>query len=284
MSDDKILSDEGNEQVSLSPRELAYQNYDESKTSPDGEASAQDVKDEITEPEPDKTGAEADASDKEEKPNEVMEPLAANEKTIPLQAHIEVRSKLKEELRSHAEEIQLLKRQLEESKTVEDDFGVDESEKQINELKERLKVIEENGTAAQQAEVQRGFDKNIGALDNKLNKEGIAGFEMNFPTVKEELFKMARQDKENAMLYDNLPGYEKIYKEIVYPKLIKQLGFDSDAQSESKRQAKEEAAKKAGLIGSAGSSGEKKVKPPEPKTDEEHFKVAIEGLRAGRVL
>jgi hypothetical protein len=236
-----------------SDRDALYANYEESENTPPTDEQPEDAPEEVIPEEyPEPTPEEV-----EEKP--------AEEKTVPHGAFHEEREKRKaaqkenEELKDQVktlikdnrEFLEKFKAKEEDTEDIEiDDY--DETLKsvikqnktlqaEIDILKQRESTRTETDVSREAQKQQDELNQQVLNVDKKLTEEGFPGFESLHIEVGQELSKLVAEDPDNVRL-QNPEGWEKIYKEKVFPKYRKIFtGQDKSETFENKKNLKKNA-------------------------------------------
>jgi len=96
-------------------------------------------------------------------------------------------------------------------------------------------------------EGQKKLESMLKATAEKLAAEGFGGFESLIPLVQKELYSITDLKQRTAL--DNPDGWMKIYKEVVYPSVYGKASPPTKEDTDSRRSAKEAAARTRPAIG-----------------------------------
>ncbi|MBQ09756.1 MAG: hypothetical protein CMD96_08200 [Gammaproteobacteria bacterium] len=254
----------------LSEREKMYARHAETERAETTEESKEDEKSEEVKEE-DKPKTE-EFKKEEEAPKETKQ----EEKTVPLPALHEERSKRKEaqakviDLESRLKEALEAKKEKSDSNDeeyIEDyDVALKKERQRGDALEARLKVIEDGNAQSTAEKNQAVVNQKAKKVHDELKDEGFDGFEAFTPQVKQHIYDLILQqpdaqeylDGKKVLDVDNPEGWKNIYKEHIYPK-IRQV-FDTKDKKDLLKERNERKLK-AGLSGNSGG----KPKMPEVK-------------------
>jgi hypothetical protein len=161
----------------------------------------------------------------------------------------QAREKAKEEkLELALREIEKLKQTVSQPAEESDDDYLDDTEKTVRDLKNKIKTLEDwknsndkTVVENQKAEKQKNLNARVSGVDNKLSEEGFPGFSVFSTLVGDEISKMISEDADNKV-YDTEDGWAEIYKTKVFPKVSKIFtGKDKEEMFEQKQASKEKA-------------------------------------------
>lgn len=136
---------------------------------------------------------------------------------------------------------------------------LDAQEKELKALKAASEKWESYTKTQEQVSAKTKMEKDLSDTEERLAKAGFPGFKRFVPLVAQELGRLTREDPDTAPP-DSPEGWEKVYREIVYP-TVKEM-FSSKTAEKEKR--KEEADLPTGSDASHGQPPpDKREKTPE---------------------
>ena len=223
-------------------REAIEQQYlKENGGLPETSEEAKETKETKEEPKPE------DTPKTEQPPVEAEKPEIAEEKKEPVKTEEETRKEQEKEnnlkkaldeerakrkqLRDEKAALEARLRQFEEAhkpKPEEAEPEILDYDAELKSLRKTVKSIElleakreelarQESIIQEHRKQQETLQNMVKTVDKKLADEGYAGFEEMAGRVTAELIEMARDDPEEAKELDNPQGWEKIFKERVYP-------------------------------------------------------------------
>jgi len=196
------------------------------------------------------------------------------EKFVPLEALHAEREKRKAE-RARREQLEAEIQSLKNQTVVQPDDVITDYDKALSEANQRIKNLEElesRRVEMENIESQRKRRSNtldaIDRLNARLEGEGYIGFKQMVGAVSAELQSMVEDDETNVA-FDNPTGWEKIFKEKIYPDVRAKI---LATESKAKLLGKVEAKKNASLATSHGSKPVETESDTE-QTDEDYFEM-----------
>lgn len=141
-------------------------------------------------------------------------------------------------------------------------------------LKKKVEELGSNFQKDSQARVAADLESKIVAVDKKLEKEGFAGFaDFGVRLVVGELEEIAKDDPEEATYLRNPEGWEKVYKERVFPKIMTAFSNKDKLSIMDKKRNRKEG---VNLVTSPGKKPETKA-PVENWTIQDYMKMRDKG-------
>jgi hypothetical protein len=212
-----------------------------------------------TQPEP----AVTETKVEEIQPVQVEETHKTEEKTVPLAALHEERSKHKDTKRKIAEleaKIdQLLTNKPEKPSPSAEDEEITDYDREIKTLRAKTRQYESEIESLKreffgdrQKREQDSIANQVMSVSSELEKEGMPGFVELEPLVASEIARLWSEDADNQLVYPNNPsGWKKVYKDVIFPRFRKIVGSSPTAILHEKLEAKKEAT----TIRTPGTSG-----------------------------
>ncbi len=260
------------EGIMIAPeREAMLENWRAIQTPPD--------KKDLPEPEQVKKAAEPPTESKEAAVPAVKTETQDEEKRVKMVPHEALHAEreqtkaLREALQKKDEQVNLLLSDLQKlTESKETEKPIEDYDKAIIDLRrENAELKKEIGTIKQASDKrmewekeetakksEESLNKQLSETNSRLEKEGYPGFTQFVPLVSAELQRLVREDQANAHL-DNPKGWEKIYREIVFPRI-------RETSINQKLKEKEERKKAAEIPVGSGGSPSAPLKPEEPWT------------------
>lgn len=223
--------------------------------------------------------ADAPKTELAAKPTEPTAPDRSGEedtRKVPLKALQEAREEmksLKKELTDLRDQNKILlndlKDKFEKSNMSDSEPVISDYDKELLQLRKEIKELREKDSdrdkvseAEKQRQAQEKMKADLRQTHTDLEKEGFEGFEEFVPLVAAELQRRAAADPDDAVQLDNPEGWKKIFKTVVYPKI---MARSKQKATEDKIKEKEELKKDAGLLMPGGAP------PVAPTQKEEEY-------------
>lgn len=198
----------------------------------------------------------------EKDPAEVEQDKKEKEKLENLKKALDEERNKRKKLREEKEILEARLRAVEERQEPIDEQPISDYEVEIKNLNKKIRSIElmearREEQARQDAikEQSKKLDQMVSDVSKSLTAQGYPGFSFLASNVTKELIRINTEDPEEAQSLDNPSGWEKIYKEIVFPK------FKDEYETSTKKNLmdkKKDLKESANLSTSSGKAPQKK--------------------------